>query len=182
MDKKIEEVIRRAVDDAERYPFLLIGSGLSLRYTGSPNWVGLLRAVCEDVLADEFAYARYDAQARADVAARKAPSELPYVATLMEPDVNAALLSSARFGAFRREHREGLLGGASPLKTYVADLVSRFQVQQSDETRALAKAGRDMVSGVITTNYDALCETLFPSYEAYVGEGSLLFSEPSFAQ
>lgn len=182
MDKKIEEVIRRAVDDAERYPFLFIGSGLSLRYTGSPNWVGLLRAVCEDVLGDEFAYARYDAQARADVAAGKAPSELPHVATLMEPDVNAALLSSERFDAFRRAHREGLLGGASPLKTYVADLVSRFQVQQSDETRALAKAGRDKVSGVITTNYDALCETLFPSYEAYVGEGSLLFSEPSFAQ
>lgn len=182
VDKKIEEVIKRAVDDAERYPFLFIGSGLSLRYTGSPNWVGLLRAVCEDVLGDEFAYARYDAQARVDVSAGRAYSELPHVATLMEPDVNAVLLSSDGFEAFRRAHREELLGGASPLKTYVADLVSRFQIQQGDETRALAKAGSDKVSGVITTNYDALCETLFPSYEAYVGEGSLLFSEPSFAQ
>lgn len=182
VDKKIEEVIKRAVDDAERYPFLFIGSGLSLRYTGSPNWVGLLRAVCEDVLGDEFAYARYDAQARVDVSAGRASSELPHVATLIEPDVNAVLLSSDGFEAFRRAHREELLGGASPLKTYVADVVLRFQIQQSDETRALAKAGRDKVTGVITTNYDALCETLFPSYEAYVGEGSLLFSEPSFAQ
>ena len=182
MDKEIETVILRAVNDAERYPFLFVGSGLSLRYTGSPNWTGLLRTVCENVLGNEFAFARYDAQARADLSIGKVPSELPHVATLMEPDVNAALLSSAGFDEFRQAHRDKLLGGASPLKTYVADLVSNFKISQSDETRTLAHAGRDKVSGVITTNYDALCETLFPTYKAYIGESSLLFSEPSFAQ
>lgn len=38
------------------------------------------------------------------------------------------------------------------------------------------------MSGVITTNYDHLCEKLFPSFKVYVGESDLLFSEPSFAQ
>ena len=37
MDKAIETVILRAVNDAERYPLLFVGFGLSLRYTGSPN-------------------------------------------------------------------------------------------------------------------------------------------------
>lgn len=182
MDKAIGDVIERAVNDAERYPFLFVGSGLSRRYIGSPNWVGLLRAVCNNVLCDEFAYARYDAQARADVSAGRAPSELPHVATLMESDVNSALLSSIGFESFRQSHRSELLSGASPLKTYVADLISDCKVSQSDEIDALACVGREKVSGVITTNYDVLCETLFPAYKTYVGEESLLFAEPSFAQ
>ena len=182
MDGSIERVIRKAVNDAERYPFLFIGSGLSLRYTGSPNWVGLLQAVCEGALGDRFAYARYDAQARTDVQNGVAPSRLPRVATLMEPDVNRVLLESPGFERFRNEHEEALLGGSSPLKTYVADLVSKFAIVENDETKVLARAGRDKVSGVITTNYDELCAQLFPSYDAYVGEASLLFSEPSFAQ
>lgn len=182
MDKAIEGVIERAVNDADRYPFLFVGSGLSLRYAGSPNWVGLLKSVCENVLGNEFAYARYDAQARVDVRNGLALAELPHVATLMEPDVNAALLSSDKFADFRQKHREALLAGASPLKAYVADLVSGFPIKPSDETKALTRAGRDKVSGIITTNYDSLCEELFPSYESYVGERNLLFSEPSFAQ
>jgi hypothetical protein len=182
LNPSIEHVIKKAVDDAERYPFLFIGSGLSLRYTGSPNWAGLLRSVCEGVLDDRFAYARYDAQSRADFQNGTAPSELPRVATLMESDVNRALLESSRFNDFRARHEDALLTGSSPLKTYVADLVSGFGVNESEETKALARAGHDKVSGVITTNYDALCATLFPSYDSYVGEASLLFSEPSFAQ
>ncbi len=182
MDQKIERAIRKAVNDAERYPFLFIGSGLSLRYTGSPNWMGLLKSVCDGVLGDRFAYARYSAHARADFQNGVSPSELPRVATLMEPDINHALLESPRFEEFRRKHEDTLLAGASPLKTYVAELVSQFDIHESDETRALARVGVDKVSGVITTNYDTLCEALFPSYKVYIGEGSLLFSEPSFAQ
>lgn len=182
VDKAIGRIIERAADDAERYPFLFIGSGLSLRYAGSPNWVGLLKAVCEGVLGDRFAYARYNARAQADVSNGAVPALLPHIATLMEPNVNDALLASDGFAGFRKRHEEELLAGASPMKTYVADLVSGCEINESDETRALERAGRDRVSGVITTNYDALCEALFPTYQAYVGEGSLLFSEPSFAQ
>jgi hypothetical protein len=182
MDEMIGSVIKRAVNDAERYPFLFIGSGLSLRYTGSPNWVGLLRTVCEKVFCDEFAYTRYDAQARADKANGSVSSELPHVATLMEPDVNRTLLSSDTFSDFRSRHRDDLLSGASPLKTYIADLMSNFAVTENDEIRALSLAGHSKISGVITTNYDTLCETLFPDFEVYVGEGNLLFAEPNFAQ
>lgn len=182
MDKTIDDVIARAVNDAERYPFLFIGSGLSRRYTGSPDWEGLLKKVVSDVLGNEFAYARYDAQALADVRNGKATSELPHVATLMEGDIDRALLEEDRFSEFRNRHREELLSQTSPLKAYVADIVSGFEVRHSEETGALSRAGRDKVSGVITTNYDSLCSEIFRSYETYVGERALLFSEPSFAQ
>lgn len=182
MDKSIGRVIGDAVEDAERYPFLFVGSGLSLRYTGSPNWSGLLRSVCEGALHDGFAYARFNSMAKVDVRNGQAPSELSHVASLMENEVNCALMTTDEFRAFRELHAQTLQAGASPMKTYIADLVSEFALKENDETRALAKAGHNRVSGVITTNYDALCSTLFPTYQTYVGEDNLLFSEPSFAQ
>lgn len=52
----------------------------------------------------------------------------------------------------------------------------------SPETAKLSEAGREKVSGVITTNYDRMCEVLFPGFVTYVGEGGLLFSEQAYSQ
>ena len=68
------------------------------------------------------------------------------------------------------------------MKTYVADVVSHRDISLGTEAKLLSRAGRDKISGIITTNYDTLCETLFPSFKVYIGESDLLFSEPSFAQ
>lgn len=182
MDALIAGVITKAVSDAERYPFLFVGSGLSRRYADSPTWVGLLQGMCEAVLGDRYAFARYRAQARSAVQNGLATSELPYAATLMEDEVNAALLGSEAFAGFRARHDADLVGGASPMKTYVADLFSSLAVIPNGETDLLARVGADKISGVVTTNYDRVCEELFPSYNVYVGQGDLVFSEPSFAQ
>lgn len=182
MDERIARVIAKAVADAERYPFLFIGSGLSRRYAGSPDWSGLLEGLCDSVLHDAYAFARYNARAHTAVINGVAISELPYAATLMENDVNDKLLSASEFASFREKHGEVLRTGQSPMKTYVADYVSDFKPIANAETKLLARAGKEKVSGVITTNYDSLCEKLFPSFKVYTDESDLLFSEPSFVQ
>ena len=178
----ISEVILSAVEKTGRYPFLFIGSGLSRRYMGTPDWEGLLRGVCGGVLGDEFAYARYLSEARMRHERGEAVAELPYVATLMEMDVSSALLSLPRFEGFRSEHFDWLQQGGSPMRLYISDLLGRYSLDECEETEALFEAGRTKVSGVITTNFDGLCSALFPGFTSYVGEEDLLFRDPAYAQ
>lgn len=179
---RLEEVIVSAVDKTGRYPFLFVGSGLSRRYMGTPNWDGLLREVCDDVLGDRFAYARYHSEAKVAVERGETPSVLPYVATLMERDVNDALLSLPKYEAFREDNAEWLQEGGSPMRLYVSEVFRRFKLDGGEETDLLSEAGQSKVSGVITTNYDGLCASLFPGFVSYVGEDDLLFSDPTYAQ
>lgn len=179
---RVEEAVISAVDKTGRYPFLFIGSGLSRRYMGTPDWGGLLREVCDDVLGDKFAYARYLNNAKVAVERGETPSEFPYVATLMERDVNDALLSLPRHESYRDENAEWLQAGGSPMRLYVSDVFRRFTLSCCEESDLLSEAGRSKVSGVITTNYDGLCASLFPGFVPYVGEDDLLFSDPTYAQ
>ena len=182
MDERIKSVIVQAVEDAERYPFLFVGSGLSRRYTGAPGWEGLLSEVCREVLDNPYAYAGFKSRARIAVQNGETESVLPYLATLMENEVNQALFSSNAFNDFRERHAGQLTGEASPMKMYVADKIASRTIAMSEETEKLAKAGKDKVAGIITTNYDCMCETLFPEFTTYVGEGDLLFSDQAYSQ
>ena len=182
MDERIKDVITRAVQDASRYPFLFIGSGLSRRYTGAPGWEGLLSEVCDEVLESPYAYAGYKSRAKIAVQNNEAESELPLVATLMENDVNQALFTSDTFSDFRNLHAGELTGEASPLKIYVADKIASYVMNVSGEAEKLADAGKEKIAGIITTNYDQMCEMLFPEFAAYVGESDLLFSDQTYSQ
>lgn len=182
MGKEIKETIIRAIDDANRYPFLFVGSGISRRYMGTPGWVGLLEKICTDILGNELAFAQLKAQALTAVRNGKTTSELPYVATLMEDRVNEALFSESIFEEFRTSHKNELVAGISPMKLYIADYLSTFTLRENEETALLKKIGHDKVSGIITTNYDVLCETLFPEFSVFIGEEDLLFSEQGYSQ
>ena len=116
------------------------------------------------MLDDPYAFARFKSQAKIAVQNGEVESELPYVATLMESEVNHELFASDEFAAFREDHSDELTGDASPMKIYVADKIARARLVESAETEKLAKAGREKVAGIITTNYDCMCETLFPGF------------------
>ncbi len=175
--------VREAIESAGRYPFLFIGSGLSRRYLNAPDWEGLLRKVCELAFdGDEYAFPGYMGRAKTAVDRGEASSLYPYVATIMEDDVDKELLSGDRFSGFRLRHRDALLDKASPMRVLVSEIVGSYGFVDCPETESLRAAGLEKVSGIITTNYDSLCETLFPEFECYVGEEDLLFRDPSFAQ
>lgn len=181
-DSKVISAIKEAVDKTGRYPFLFVGSGLSKRYMGTPSWDELLKTVCLETLDDPFAYARFLNNAKIAVAKGEVDSELPYVATLMEAPVGESLLSSPKFEGFRERHFEWLQGGGSPMRGYISDLFTGYTLEPCQEVSLLSEAGKSKVSGVITTNYDGLCSSLFPSFVPYIGEDDLLFRDPTFAQ
>lgn len=104
----------------------------------------------------------------------------------MEREVNDRILSSPSFASFREQHREALVSGSSsPMKTFIADMLAGLILKEDEgnihELDALRRIGINKVSGVITTNYDHLCQELFPSYNIFVGERGMLFQDPSFA-
>lgn len=182
----IYDTVSKIISNSRRYPFLFLGSGVSRRYLGSPDWVGLLKDICSEALGDEFAYPRFVSSAKSQLGMSSLDSSqvnlLPKVASLMEPEVAHQVLSSPRMGSFRECHRHELMDGNSPLKLLVASQLSRLSVNRTDEFEVLATAGAGKVSGVITTNYDLLCKELFPDFTTYIGERGMLFNEASYAQ
>ena len=109
-------------------------------------------------------------------------SELPKLAGLMEGPINDYLLTSPMSEAFRNEYRDSLLSGSSPMRILVSSILPNEISRERDEIALLAEAGKDRISGIITTNYDNLCEQIFPEFETYVGEDELIFHDPTFAR
>lgn len=193
MPDKQKEVVKSAVLDviseAGRYPFLFVGSGLSIRYMGAPSWDGLLSHVCRTVLGDDLAFGRFKVSAKRAAREEGAGDDqgviYPLLASMMEESIDEALLTSSDpvCDEFRKRHMEDLVSGdISPMKAFISDYLDEFELRSDEETEMLSSVGEGKISGVITTNYDTLCQRLFPRFHRFVGEREMIFSEPTFAQ
>lgn len=125
MNRDICKVIQQAIGDANRFPFLFVGSGLSRRYMGSPGWVELLERVSQKAFGDEVSFLKYRSRAHVAVENGEADSELPFVATLMENDANDALLDNPEFV---KQHRSSLRASSSPLRLLIADIINSYSL------------------------------------------------------
>ena len=171
---QVRDTVLRLLTEANRVPFLFVGSGISRRYMGSEDWDGLLKWVCESVGAPMSPYFQYKLEAGSEGDGRK-NTVYPRIATLMERDFLTAL-SQPRYAAWVEAHREEFEDGVSPMKVYIADHLKDLRpVNLTGELDILRKAARH-VAGVITTNYDVLMEEVFPKYDVYVRQDDLLFS------
>jgi len=178
---RIEDAVSKSISAANRYPFLFVGSGLSRRYLGTSDWVSLLHGVCSQTIGEEeFLVLR----SRASTSFRRGeiPSELPYLAEVMEDGVNDSVLRLPEFSELRSRYSKEIESGVSAMKILVSDTLRGMSATPCPEIAELAAAGHDKVSGVITTNYDKLCEELFPGFDRYIGEEGLIFRDPTFAQ
>lgn len=168
----MQEVINRF----NTTPFLFAGSGLSRRYLGLPDWEGLLTQFAQKVREDAFAFQYYESQV-----VNAAPSDrLPAIASLIEKEYNALWFSDAP--GIRSNSTavfEAVKKHCSPFKAELAEYILSASTSSiySEELEALKRCSVRSLSGVITTNYDCLFETLFDGYKTFVGQGELVFSQ-----
>lgn len=158
-------------------PFLFAGSGITRRYYGLPDWIGLLTYFAQKVKRDQFAFQYYENK----VKEMDNVDKLPEIAGYIEKDFNEEWFkNSHEIRTESQEVQDAVANGVSPFKAEIAAYISSLSVVKSeykDEVKKLLKIAKNNISGVITTNYDCFFEKLFEGYKAFIGQDELVFSQ-----
>jgi hypothetical protein len=162
----VEDELLAHLAKFETAPFLFVGSGLSRRYLATEDWMGLLRRFAEKT---DYPFERYRADASKDTGQMASAIAARFNPTWWESDLYSA----------SREAHPDPESAQSPLKIEVARYLgeaTKSVPQSGPLARELDSLKDAVVEGVITTNYDTLLESLFPTFTVYAGQDELLFN------
>jgi len=172
----MQDRICQLLSNATALPVLFVGSGLTRRYLGLPNWEGLLREFC---VKSPYEY-YYN---KAERECREYPDMIyPKVADYVEADFNEAYFTQSAYERSREDHAVEIDAKISPFKFCIADFFKgkahNIQKQYSREIELFRKIGDKNISCIITTNYDLFLEENFgeSNFQTYIGQNELLFS------
>lgn len=170
------EGLQTALAAHSALPYLFIGSGVSRRYLGLPDWPGLLRHFAESI-GEDF-----------DYHLASASNDLPGAASSIALKFHEHWWNDAAYSAQKAAYKSIVKDEDGGLKVAVAAYIQERQdlaegrpgyddAELADEVDGLRKV---VVDGVITTNYDSLTDQLFPDFPSYVGQDELLLSDAQF--
>ena len=155
-----------SLDEFASSPFLFIGSGFSRRYVNAEDWEGLLRKYAGEI---STAFEKYRSLAGGD---------WPRVGKFLAQDYHGYWFDSPEKENERKLHLQDMVDYSSPLKVSISMHLERLshaeisgELMEEIENFKTAK-----VNGIITTNYDLLCERIFPQFKVYKSQGELIFS------
>lgn len=171
----VHDTVLRLIQEVNQPPVLFVGSGLSRRYMGAPDWEGLLRSVCEEV-SFMAQYEKYYAKAINSFPDGGKNCILPEAAQLMEDDFIEGVYSDPSWEEWRDLHAESISRGCTPLKLFLAEKLRGLKPSLLEDELAVLRGAERSVGGIITTNYDNLMEDIFPQFEVYSSQSDMLFS------
>ena len=167
MQKTWEDVVKRF----NTCPYLFIGSGLTRRYLGLPDWKGLLEHFCSRLSGDEFAYAALK---------QRAENDFGEMGNILESRFNDRWFEDENFRTKSERISDFVKNGVSPFKAEISEYIRSFKDPVDgfcEEIETLREICNKNISGIITTNYDLFLEkNVAPDYKVYVGQEELIFS------
>lgn len=153
-------------------PYLFIGSGLSLRYYGLPNWNGLLEEFCSRISDNELTYTKLKIET---------DSNYPKIGERISEEFNKRWFDDASIKSnsliVKKQVVEEL---CSPFKAEVALFIKNrntLKKEYDQEIEILTRVLSNHVSGVLTTNYDKLIESIAPKYKVYSSQEELITAQ-----
>lgn len=157
--------LRAALEQSQALPVLFVGSGLSRRYLGSPDWDGLLEHFA-GLTSRPISYYR-----------GRAGSDRPKIASLIAEEFYDPWFHESAYADSRLTFGNDVEQVADPLKFEIAQYISSHDVLVDDGVSAELEAlSRVHAHAVITTNWDTLIESRLTDLEVFVGQQDVLFT------
>ncbi|MBR7793347.1 SIR2 family protein [Undibacterium sp. FT147W] len=153
--------IETVLTEALCQPILFIGSGFSKRYAKKPNWDELLRKLAELCPTIDKDYAYYK---------QKYNDPIKIGSVFAEAYVEWA------WGAGKEHFPEEYRSGKFPKDIFLKHMISVLLREESGEPlSAELKAEISAIKNIsphaiITTNYDEIIESIFPTYDRIIGQ------------
>lgn len=163
--KQVTDDITTCIETLGLQPIIFVGSGLSRRYFGAPNWEELLLHLamqCPEIKR-EYAYYKQSYRDPIDIGA-----------------IFAEYYKEWAWGEGRSLFDDALFEYSQPseiyLKTKIAEYFKNITpnssnfLEQSPYKGEIELLRRMSPFSIITTNYDSLLELVFPNYQPVVGQ------------
>lgn len=157
--------ILRCISDLGCQPVVFAGAGLSKRYLGAPSWIELLDAICKlnPKVEHSLAYYRQKYGSLLDVGEELIPAfhswawedgRTRFEDALFDPDTSQCDFLKYFVAKFLIDELPDGFNNLQP-----RDLVDEIDLLKGIRPHS-----------VVTTNYDTLCERIFPDYKRIVGQ------------
>lgn len=174
--EKANSSVRDLLMEFECQPILFVGSGLSLRYFGAPNWRNLLKAIFDAIPLNGSGFEYYR---------QKFNDNLIQVGEALSGLVFEWAWSTGR-GEFPEEFYKSGVDRDIFLKFKIVEYLKSITPPSaasvtsfSDELAALAEI---KPHAIITTNYDLFLELVFDGYAPITGQTILRYNTNSFGE
>lgn len=157
--------LQTVMDDSGSRPILFVGTGLSRRYIGAPDWRKLLEMLIEENPKIKYPLGYYS---------QKTNNNLPKVASELVDEYSEYAWGNFENDVFPKELYDSSHSKDIFLKYQVSTICNKalhgFDITKNTYKDELELFSRLKPHAIITTNYDCLLETIFQDYSPVIGQ------------